>query len=56
MHEGFRGTGAPGSRVDVKGDNFRVLSLILWWSVFVDHSLAEKFEAGTTKHLSFQHF
>ena len=33
----------------------RVLSLILWWSVFVDHSFAEEFEAGPAKHLSLQH-
>jgi transposase-like protein len=42
--------------VDAIMVKIRVLSLILWRSVFVDHSLAEKFEAGTTKHLSFQHF
>jgi len=42
--------------VDAIMVKIRVLSLILWRSVFVDHSLPEKFEAGAAKHLSFQHF
>ena len=42
--------------VDAIMVKIRVLSLMLWRSVLVDHSLAEQFEAGTAKHLPLQHF